>query len=306
MHISIAGRLGSGKSTIAAILKERYGFSVYSTGAIHREIALSHKVSTLEMNNLMAHDLSYDHAIDDAVKRISVEKANETIIFDSRMAWNFAEHSFKVFVFVDPIIAAERVILNQRGEEEYYRDIEDARAKLIERSKVENKRFIDIYGVDSFDYSNYNLIIDSTYISADEVADIVMERFEEYLSLNTETNNIFMSPESLYPLVSAKDISDEMLSLYMADKDIITDIVSIIEFDGYHYITDGNLKVLASALQKVKLIKVLMVNKRRFIEFESKDNLARNIKKAGMLVVHRFEELGHFKYMSYPDWYFEK
>ena len=128
------------------IISKNINNNKYSTGAIQREIALRHKVSTLEMNQLMAQDLSFDYAIDDAVTKISVERKDETIIFDSRMAWRFAVNSFKVFVIVDPLVAASRVIGNQRGEVEIYADPEDAKLKLIERGRLENKRFIDITG----------------------------------------------------------------------------------------------------------------------------------------------------------------
>ena len=179
MHITISGRLGSGKSSIANILSRKHGFEVYSTGAIHREIARRHNVSTLEMNSLMAEDLSFDRAIDDTVRRISLEKENETVVFDSRMAWRFAANSFKVFVTVDPLIAASRVMGASRGEEEAYADIEDARSKLVERGRLENERFIALYGADYLDYSNYDLILDSTSMTAEELADVVYEEFRK-------------------------------------------------------------------------------------------------------------------------------
>ena len=36
MHITITGKLGSGKSTVAKKLVELYGFEIFSTGAILR------------------------------------------------------------------------------------------------------------------------------------------------------------------------------------------------------------------------------------------------------------------------------
>jgi len=180
MHISITGSLGSGKSTVAKLIHEKHGFHIYSTGAIQREIAQRRHLSTLEMNELMAHDLSYDHAIDDAVTKISVERADETIIFDSRMAWNFAVNSFKVFVTVDPQVAAVRVMGSQRGDVEVYETVEDAKAKLIERSRLEQERFNEIYGVDYLDHSHYDLVIDSTDKTPEELADVIFNKFQEF------------------------------------------------------------------------------------------------------------------------------
>jgi cytidylate kinase len=39
MHITLTGNLGSGKSTIAKIMAEKYGYEIYSTGKIQRELA---------------------------------------------------------------------------------------------------------------------------------------------------------------------------------------------------------------------------------------------------------------------------
>ena len=180
MHITITGKLGSGKSTICKLLSARYGFPLYSTGAIQREIAHTHNISTLEMNNLMAKDLSFDHAIDDAVRRISIERESETIIFDSRMAWHFAVNSFRVFVDVDPVVAATRIINDPRGEVEVYSDLEDAKTQLMERAKLEKERFIEIYGVDYSDRSNYDLVVDSTDSPPEALADLVYEKFVEF------------------------------------------------------------------------------------------------------------------------------
>ena len=102
MHITITGRLGSGKSTVCRIFANKYGYEIYSTGTIHRRIAAEKGLSALEMNELMATDLSFDHMIDDAVTRISREMSDRTLIFDSRMAWHFACDSFKVFMHIDP------------------------------------------------------------------------------------------------------------------------------------------------------------------------------------------------------------
>ena len=64
MHITLTGNLGSGKSTIAKIMSEKYGFEIYSTGSIIRELAKERGLSVLEMNKLMQQDNSFDHIID--------------------------------------------------------------------------------------------------------------------------------------------------------------------------------------------------------------------------------------------------
>lgn len=199
MHITIAGKLGSGKSTICRALQQEHGFEIYSTGAVQREVAKEMGISTLELNQRMLTDPALDHVIDDAVAKLSRERREDAIIFDSRMAWHFAERSFKIFVTVDPLIAAQRVMLDPRGSEETYESVEDARDKLIERSRVENARFRDIYHVDNLDYHNYDLILDTSYASREEESRAVLEAFHAYLAQPWEGTRVIICPRSLTP-----------------------------------------------------------------------------------------------------------
>ncbi len=180
MLISITGRLGSGKSTVCGIMKERYGFEIFSTGAIQREFARSKGISTLELNKRMKENPELDDEIDNTVTRVSREHKGEKLIFDSRMAWHFAEDTFKIFLTIDPMEAANRVFYHRSSAEENYTDVNDACEKLVERSIVERKRFIEIYGVDYYDFNNYNLVVDTTCKTPDEVVSVIMEYYKLY------------------------------------------------------------------------------------------------------------------------------
>ena len=193
MLISITGRLGSGKSTVCNIMKERYGFQIFSTGAIQREYARRLGITTLELNKRMDENPNLDKDIDDTVTRMSIEHKDEKLIFDSRMAWHFALDTFKIFLTIDAMEAARRVMLNQRGEEERYSDVDDACAKLVERSRIERERFIEIYGVDYYDYNNFNIVIDTTNKTPEEVVGIITENYELF---NSDPSS-FTSPKIL-------------------------------------------------------------------------------------------------------------
>lgn len=180
MLISITGKLGSGKSTVCNILKDRYGFEIFSTGIINREFARSLGITTLELNKRLVEDPSLDREIDGTVTRISEERKDEKLIFDSRMAWHFAKNTFKIFLTIDPMEAARRVMLNQRGSEEYYETVEEACEKLVERSQVERDRFLEIYGVDYHDHNNFNIVVDTTHRTPEEIVSIIMANYESY------------------------------------------------------------------------------------------------------------------------------
>lgn len=180
MHITITGQLGSGKSTICNLIRDKYGYEIFSTGSIQREVAREKGITTLELNKLMEVDHSLDDIIDATTTRLSVERKDDKLIFDSRMAWHFAKDTFKIFIKVDPRVAATRVMANQRGAEETYTSVEDACAKLVERSRVEQKRFVELYGVDYYDENNYNLVVDSSNLTPDQIVAIIWDSFEAY------------------------------------------------------------------------------------------------------------------------------
>lgn len=177
MHIAITGKLGSGKSTVAQLLSEKIGFETYSTGSVQRHAACEMGITTLELNRRMMSDPSFDHVIDDAVTSLSRQR--DHIIFDSRMAWHFAENAFRVFVSVDPDEAARRVFAAKRGDVEKYDTVEEAKAALLKRGELERERFLSIYGVDYADPANYDLVVDSTNRTSDEVAEIIIRAFCE-------------------------------------------------------------------------------------------------------------------------------
>ncbi len=176
MHITLTGNLGSGKSTLSKILEAEYGYEIFSTGKVIRQIAEEQGVSVLEMNKLMEKDHKYDHMIDDTTARISREQKDKKLLFDSRLAWNFVEESFKVFLSVSLPVAASRVLGDtSRGEVESYKSVEECMASLKERAATEDRRYKEIYGIEYFNYANYNLVLDSSDCAPDVLAQILVQ-----------------------------------------------------------------------------------------------------------------------------------
>ena len=139
MHITITGKTGSGKTTISKLIRDELGYERYSTGEYQREIAAQMGVDMVEMNEIMRNNIEYDNMIDSTVERVSIERAADKLIFDSRMAWHFAVKSFKIFVSIDPDVAGERVFANPRSEEPYT-SAKQASEQLTARSTAENRR----------------------------------------------------------------------------------------------------------------------------------------------------------------------
>jgi len=187
MHITLTGNLGSGKSTLSKILEQEYGYEIFSTGKVIRKIAEEHGLSVLEMNELMNKDPKYDHEIDDTTARISRENPDKSILFDSRLAWHFVEKSFKVFLSVSLDVAAKRVAGDaSRGDVEHYDSLEEAKENLKKRAETEDIRYKELYQIEYFNTSNYNLVLDSTDCAPDILAKILKDEAEAYEKADKE------------------------------------------------------------------------------------------------------------------------
>lgn len=124
LRITIAGDLGSGKSTIAKIISKEKNLSTYSTGVIQRKIAEKYRMSTFELNEYMKTHPEIDTEIDDFTKDLS--NSDESFILDSRMAWFFIPNSFKIYLKVQSKIAGDRVYKDQGRVSEKYKSVGDA------------------------------------------------------------------------------------------------------------------------------------------------------------------------------------
>jgi CMP/dCMP kinase len=174
VKISITGDLGSGKSTVCRYLKENFGLKVYSIGQIQRSLAEKYSMDICAFNRYMETHPEIDEEIDTELAKIG--QRDEAMVLDSRMAWHFVPDSFKVFLSVDSNEAAKRIMLDERGGVETYASLEDAKLRLIERKRSENLRYMTKYGVDCSNPFNYDMIIDSTDISPEQVADTIIAK----------------------------------------------------------------------------------------------------------------------------------
>lgn len=171
--ITLTGDLGSGKSVVSRILCEKTGFEYISTGRIQRQLAAELGLDTLEMNRRADSDPTIDQRIDGIF--IDLGKNPGGYIIDSRMAWFFLPHSFKVYLKTDIRIAADRILGDPGRSSEQYASRDEAMEKLLARKKSENERFLLKYGADSTRLNQFDLVLDTSARTPDEVAAIILK-----------------------------------------------------------------------------------------------------------------------------------
>ncbi len=170
MIVTISGKPGSGKSTVAKALARRLGLDHLSAGDFMREMAAERGISVLELSRIAEHDDAIDREIDARSRRLGATR--EGFVIDSRLAWYFIPRAFKVFLDVRLEVAAQRIYRDRRGSEQENVDLEATRRNTEARRVSESKRYARYYGLDYLDPGNYDLVVDTSDL---DVAGIVDE-----------------------------------------------------------------------------------------------------------------------------------
>lgn len=245
MHITITGDLGSGKSTVCNLLKDSIGFDVASSGSIFRSIAMQRGLTVAELNEQINASLDTAHEIDDLIdnKTKELAKQKEPVIIDSRMGWFFAPDSYKVFITVDPVVAANRIYADaKRAGSEHYRSAEECLEKILKRRDAERERFLKLYGVDYTDWSNYDLVIDSTEVDSFKMTEAI-KRAHYYAMKCT-----CICPKRLYPTQVLRDTNPELVKEYQYKLEYLLHPVMIARDGDKFFLIDGHHRAVAAML----------------------------------------------------------
>ena len=176
--ITITGDLGSGKSTVSNILCERLKYDYIYTGRIQREIADRYNMTTLELNEYSETHPEIDEEIDSTFKSLN---NSCDLIVDSRMAWFFIPDSFKIYLKTDLMVSVDRISGDSQRKSEKYSSKDEAVKNIIARRASENRRYKEFYGADSSDLSNFSLVVDTSQIAPEKVADIIVAEYDLWL-----------------------------------------------------------------------------------------------------------------------------
>lgn len=248
--ISLAGDLGSGKSTVSSILTERFGATYYSTGAICRAIAASHGMTIVEMNKYMETHPEIDHEIDDGLSALS--NKNENMVIDSRMAWHFVADTFRVYMTTELEESAKRILRANR-EGDHAASLEEMAEEIRARKASERLRYKEQYGVDCKDLSNYDLVVDSTYASPLAVAECILKAFDAWRADKTRRIAYICPRRFFYPDEGTDEGAAANLSELLDEGETVGEAHAV-ECDGEIYLTDGAEIALAYAISDLPLV----------------------------------------------------
>jgi cytidylate kinase len=179
--ITICGLPGSGKSSTAIGVAKTLGYTHFSSGDLFRTMAKERGISVEEINHRAELEQEIDHAVDERLRRLASE---DKLVIDSRMAFHWMPESFKVFLKIDPHVAAQRTFEQMRKSGRVSQNatsVEEVYKKTVERTASEIKRYTTLYGVDYTDESQFDLVVDTARYPLQEVVEKIVKEYEQRL-----------------------------------------------------------------------------------------------------------------------------
>jgi CMP/dCMP kinase len=186
MIITISGTPGSGKSTAGKALASKLGFRHFSAGDFMREIAAKKGVTLNELGKIAEKDHSIDEELDKRTAMLG--KDQDDFVMDSRLAYHFIPNSFKVFLEVSDKEAAKRIFgdiqekKQARVVEKENTTFESTLKSIRQRKESEQLRYRNYYNLDPYDRNQYDLVIDTTKTTPDQVIDRIIAALKERTS----------------------------------------------------------------------------------------------------------------------------
>lgn len=181
--ISITGDLASGKTTVTKMIADELNFVIYKNGEYFRKLALEHNMNVTEFNKYVEAHPEIDRQIELSATKFAEE--NDNIIIDARLGWYSVPESYKIYLKVDIDESAKRAFGDEnRKSTENFATVEEYKEDLKTRYNLENDRYFKLYGVKKNDMSNYDLVVDTTNITPEEVKNIIISGYMEWLKNN--------------------------------------------------------------------------------------------------------------------------
>ncbi|MFG1675772.1 AAA family ATPase [Micromonospora sp. NPDC049282] len=256
------GDLGSGKSTVSVEIAKRLGLRRVSVGDLYRQMAQERQMTALQLNLHAELDQAVDGYVDQLQRDIAA--SGESLVMDSRLAWHFFTDALKVHMITESTEAARRVLARPSGPAESYTTLEEARAKLRERSESERNRFIVRYGVDKARLRNYDLICDTTRATPEQVIQHVVDVYEGRLGaevLRAGQPLLLLDPTRVYPTedVSTLRGSWDPEHAHGGAGDAAVEPLSIGYTGEYFFVVDGHRRLSAAVRGALPMVPARLV-----------------------------------------------
>jgi len=175
--IAVSGKPGSGKTTYAKFIAQRYGLRYISNGMIFRRLATERGYSFEEFHRIAESDPSIDKLIDER----AIEEAKKgCVVVDGHLSvWVLKDIAhLKIICDASFDVRAERVSKRDNL------PIQDVKMLLRLREQSNSERAKKHYGIDLSDLSVADLVVSTEKLDVEGVKKVIKTFIDEYKRLN--------------------------------------------------------------------------------------------------------------------------
>jgi len=169
VRILLSGLSGTGSTTAAKRIAADLGLDYVYGGQIFRSMAEERGISLEELAESLEEDRETEQEID---RRLVREGRRENVLIEGRtVGWIFPRDvpAVRIWLTCDLSERLRRV----QGREHHPRSAEN----LLRREASDNRRYEVLYGIVPEDFSPFDLVLDTTTLSVDDV----VEKIESFL-----------------------------------------------------------------------------------------------------------------------------
>ena len=186
MIITLSGKPGSGKSSVAQAITDEFGLKRYYMGGLRREMARKRGMTLEEYNHLGETDFSTDREVDEYQKKLG--QTDDNFVIEGRTSYFLIPHSYKILLDVTPEEGAKRIWLDLKAHPDKRNEMANPKSQADVEASVKNRiasdqlRYQKYYGqADIYDPKHYDYVLDTTRIGKEALIKKVIEHLRAHV-----------------------------------------------------------------------------------------------------------------------------
>lgn len=169
IRVAISGKSGCGNTTVSRIIAEALDISLVNF--TFRSLAQELRLELPEIIERAKTDFSFDRMVD--TRQVELARRSSCVLGSRLAIWMLSEADLRVYLTASEETRSRRIMNREGG------SLSDIMAFTAMRDAEDMRRYRELYGIDTDEYSFADLVIDVERIGAEEIARAILEKLVE-------------------------------------------------------------------------------------------------------------------------------